>query len=1374
MVATLAQMASAEYYLESQKSYRHPNEYYLAGKEPDGEWFNPAGLFSLTDSGKIDSKHFFRLYSGFGPESREALTRNAGSEKRAPGVDMTFSADKSISALWALLPVDKRAEIERIVVDAARAALEATVFKYCAYTRLEEDGQTVIVPADIMAATFLHRTSRENDPQLHVHCTFFNVARTHKDGKFRAHHQYPVYSWKKPAGAAFRNYLAWELQQKFGVAMEQYGPDGQFTRIAGMPQDLLDMWSKRRRMIVAKARELGISIVGNAARMAGINTLTRSAKSQDNTTEADCERFATEAATMGDVARLIAAVTGKTIKITAAKIRELTEKLERLPKLLVRQEAIFQLGHIQTAVWNTTSGIQSLSASETSIERVLKLDDIVVLDRRKPSPEAKAGMAHTQIYTTRPTIEMEQSVQDMAAQLGAATGRALPGKAIRAKLEKLREEGYPLSGEQSLAIRYVTKSDGQIAIIEGAAGSGKTTTLRPIADLYREQGRTIIPTAVPWRVALALGDDLKARAFCVQKLLSMAEKNQLKIDRKTVIIVDEAGLLSTHQAHQILELAQHHGAKLIFAGDTEQQQPVEAGPGLRLVRDKTGSKRIDKIRRQKADLEDVLVHVHGQTPETARFQAGLTSPAERERILAAYEAVANKPTFTPWQIAASEAFRDGKAAEAIAAYHARGRFHLCHHEAATVDLLVEDWTHYGAANPDKSTVVLARTHDEVKALSCAIRERHLADYQQNTATRASRAARRKHGTEGVIIQVSARAHDPAHTEALHIAIGEKLRIGATHRGHDLHNGSVVTVEDYRVHRRALFSKETRVLIHARTTDGRRVSFHHDEIRDMNQNVRLSHGYALTFASAQGLTVDRAFLLANENPARETIYAAATRHREALDIYVNRKPIALDIAERRPDDRTDAPVTDAAIRKHLAKLWSRSSPKDAAIDFMSPELEEEIRETARPGGKSRRTETQDNANDNAIVRLYQKARHQTFDWQHDGDVARFAVSRTQVLETYHGFRHRIRAGEHAVALEPAYVETMARHRTLLKETTLYREGAAAYGRLLNKYGGITKGDLNEFEALYGRAKSYRRSVLAKDNKARKTRRHERQRAGVQPASPLTEPRRTEARQLELGLAPSAQARRRTERATLEAPAATTPAAPVAERKSATSVDRPAARKPAAPVTDKRRAATVEQPTARKPVAPAEKKTAAPVQPPAVKNPAAPMPETKRTGAEQQEPPSPRAVPNPTELLYQRFMKEWNNHIEQAARADKHSRHIYAEGYGKLIERMTNLAAKPGLPADAQGTLAAMLKEHKQILAARPALAQKLHEERIRPQLDRIREERNKIEAALKRPGTGDEHRELRRQSRALEKQYMRVKKAHRSEGHRRDRGRSTGL
>ena len=67
-----------------------------------------------------------------------------------------------------------------------------------------------------------------------------------------------------------------------------------------------------------------------------------------------------------------------------------------------------------------------------------------------------------------------------------------------------------------------------------------------------------------------------------------------------------------------------------------------------------------------------------------------------------------------------------------------------------------------------------------------------------------------------------------------------------------------------------------MLISARTDDWREVRFRHDEIRDWYGNVRLDRGYALTIAAAQGLTVDRTFVLADDRPARETIYPAATR------------------------------------------------------------------------------------------------------------------------------------------------------------------------------------------------------------------------------------------------------------------------------------------------------------------------------------------------------------------------------------------------------------------------------------------------------------------------------------------------------------------
>ena len=207
---------------------------------------------------------------------------------------------------------------------------------------------------------------------------------------------------------------------------------------------------------------------------------------------------------------------------------------------------------------------------------------------------------------------------------------------------------------------------------KGAAGSGKTTTLRPIADLYREHGQSIIATAVAWRTAVALGNDVDARPFCVDKLLRLAARGGMEInDGDTTIIVDEAGMLSTRQAHHILQLSGRHGAKIVFAGDTQQQQPVEAGPGLRLIRDAVGSVRVDRIRRQKADLSRISWSMSMVRRRRQRgSSAGLMGEQERTRILSATTKQWRiNPEFTPWQVAASEALRDGDAASAIAAHH---------------------------------------------------------------------------------------------------------------------------------------------------------------------------------------------------------------------------------------------------------------------------------------------------------------------------------------------------------------------------------------------------------------------------------------------------------------------------------------------------------------------------------------------------------------------------------------------------------------------------------------------------------------------------------------------------------------------------------
>ncbi|MCY4478435.1 MAG: hypothetical protein OXB97_00905, partial [Rhodospirillales bacterium] len=260
-------------------------------------------------------------------------------------------------------------------------------------------------------------------------------------------------------------------------------------------------------------------------------------------------------------------------------------------------------------------------------------------------------------------------------------------------------------------------------------------------------------------------------------------------------------------------------------------------------------------------------------------------------------------------------------------------------------------------------------------------------------------------------------------------------------------------------------------------------FRHDEIRDWYGNVRLDHGYALTIAAAQGLTVDRAFLLADDRPARETIYPAVTRHRDALDVYVNRAPLALDVADRRADSDREAPVTDGEIRAHLAERWSRSAPKEAALDYVGDRDWEDLAEGARrshAGGGGDTDGVRAAANDNALSRIARDVQRTAFAWRHAAAVDAFAAGRQEVVAAWDELRERTRADGDAVALSDPYRETLNRHAALLRQADPFRARPEAFASLLAERARIGRGDLEEFKTLHERARRHRRAATMRQS------------------------------------------------------------------------------------------------------------------------------------------------------------------------------------------------------------------------------------------------------------------------------------------------------
>jgi conjugative relaxase-like TrwC/TraI family protein len=227
------------------------DDYYTRGSEPPGGWAGE-GAARLSLEGPVTRSDFEAALSGLDPRTGAQLARVGGKiQNHAAGWDMTFSAPKSVSVLWALCDARDRPGIERaqsIAVATATSHLERSA----AFARRGKGGTVTEATAGLLMARFDHHTSRELDPQLHTHVFVFNLA-PRKDGTWGAIVSRELYKAQKQAGAVYREALAAELERT-GYAIERT-PAG--FRVAAIPRDVERAFSKRRQSIEAAAEEHG-------------------------------------------------------------------------------------------------------------------------------------------------------------------------------------------------------------------------------------------------------------------------------------------------------------------------------------------------------------------------------------------------------------------------------------------------------------------------------------------------------------------------------------------------------------------------------------------------------------------------------------------------------------------------------------------------------------------------------------------------------------------------------------------------------------------------------------------------------------------------------------------------------------------------------------------------------------------------------------------------------------------------------------------------------------------------------------------------------------------------------------------------------------
>ena len=251
MVANISRAAKADFYIHAQHHYGAPTGRGHARGEHEGTWWNPSNLLTernpeLAHGLIVDPARFYRLYRGLHPHTEEKLTKTADTENRCPAYDLVLSADKTISTLWAIADPTLERTLRRLQERAVHVAIEDIVQPHCAFTRIRRDRNSQkIQQSSLFGALFQHGASRSGDPHLHTRAVLFNLAYVPGQPKWRSLHARALYVWYKTIGAVYRAELAWLLAHDLGLRTERHGPNGEYTRIAGVPSHLLDLWSSR-------------------------------------------------------------------------------------------------------------------------------------------------------------------------------------------------------------------------------------------------------------------------------------------------------------------------------------------------------------------------------------------------------------------------------------------------------------------------------------------------------------------------------------------------------------------------------------------------------------------------------------------------------------------------------------------------------------------------------------------------------------------------------------------------------------------------------------------------------------------------------------------------------------------------------------------------------------------------------------------------------------------------------------------------------------------------------------------------------------------------------------------------------------------------
>ena len=670
--------------------------YYTGAGEANGVWVG-GGAKRLDLDGEVAADDLSAVLAGLAP-GIGGLTPNGERQhphpRRVPGFDLTFKAPKSASVLYA---VSDDPRVQGAVIDAGEVAMRAAlgwIEREAIHVRRGSHNQAWLAvhgdepgagprqlpTSGVVAASFRHRTSRAGDPLLHWHTLVANLTEG-TDGKWSAFAHPDLYRHVRAAGEVFQAVYRTELSHSLGV---EWRPGRHVPEIAGIPQQLLDTFSKRTTEIDAWLAETGTPDTP-AGRQAAVLATRRHKRELEGHRFDDEWKVEAEAAGWGPAAaeRLVGWYQART-EPTFDEVWRLESVVfdadgspERIERIVDSEEWIAHV--LRTDLTGDRSTftepdlVRAIAARQGHGATVETLERIAA--RVLASPQVipvDAGRSGVERWTGRELMEVESKF--IGASLARTNDPAVPAQSLDAAVAQLNG----LGADQAAAVRAIASTDSSVAVLIGPAGTGKTFTVDAVRSVFEDAGWHVHGAAPSARASLELTASAHVPSRTLHSLLGAWDRQYDIPTAHSLLVIDEAGMADIRILQSVVTRQVAAGGRVLLVGDHHQLPEVGAGGGF--------------------------------------AYAAAHSPAVAELTV-------NRRQRHEWEQAALEQLRTGTVAHAVEAYLANDRVVVADTHDQMIDIAIDRWL--AARAEGLNPILLAGTNQTVDRLNAAVIERLL-------------------------------------------------------------------------------------------------------------------------------------------------------------------------------------------------------------------------------------------------------------------------------------------------------------------------------------------------------------------------------------------------------------------------------------------------------------------------------------------------------------------------------------------------------------------------------------------------------------------------------------------------------------------------